>query len=146
MEESSDRKEKSGPSNKDASSSEIASELQNIQRMHSGILINSNQLQSAQGSVFFVKHRSNIQKELVLKIYDQDNMNSYYREKIILDRLSDLRKKDPSITGFPQIISKMESENQAEILMEALGPSLKKLVKQCPAEGLSLHSIYNLTI
>mgnify|MGYP000965582500 CR=1 FL=1 len=32
-------------------------------------------------------------------------------------------------TGFPNVISKLETPSRAEILMEALGPSLKKLVK-----------------
>jgi hypothetical protein len=40
----------------------------------------------------------------------------------------------------------MESQDQAEILMMALGPSLKKLVKQCPGETLSHQSIFMLTI
>lgn len=29
--------------------------------------------------------------------------------------------------GFPIIVTKMESKDQAEILMEALGPNLRKL-------------------
>jgi hypothetical protein len=38
-------------------------------------------------------------------------------------------QKSNDVIGFPKIVSKMESEDQAEILMIALGPSLKKLVK-----------------
>ena len=56
------------------------------------------------------------------------------------------QKQKSGAVGFPQIVSKMESEDQAEILMVALGPSLKKLVKQCPGETLSLQSVYKLTI
>lgn len=66
--------------------------------------------------------------ELVLKIYKDDHLKSYFREKAILNELANLGKKK-EVIGFPQIVSKMESQVQAEILMIALGPSLKKLVK-----------------
>jgi hypothetical protein len=43
-----------------------------------------------------------------------------------------LKTSGSELTGFPIIISKMESSDQAEILMEALGPNLRKLSDQCP--------------
>lgn len=38
------------------------------------------------------------------------------------------------VSGFPTIVSKLENNRKAEILMEALGPNLRKLVKQCPGK------------
>jgi hypothetical protein len=49
-------------------------------------------------------------------------MKFFHKEEAIMTRLK-------SKVGFPQIVSKKESESQAEILMAAIGPSLKKLVK-----------------
>lgn len=48
-----------------------------------------------------------------------------------------MRIQEQPFEGFPVIISKMESKDQAEILMEALGPNLRKLAQQCPGDGFS---------
>ena len=61
-------------------------------RMHSNIVINSKKQISAQGSVFYVKksnEMANIQDgELVLKIFKQDNLKSYFQEKELLNKLA----------------------------------------------------------
>ena len=84
--------------------------------------MNSEKQKSGQSSVFFVKEQHNLDEELVLKIFKENEMKFFHKEEAIMTRLK-------SKVGFPQIVSKKESESQAEILMAALGPSLKKLVK-----------------
>jgi len=36
---------------------------------------------------------------------------------------------DDNVWGFPVMISKIDGEKSSEILMEALGPNLRKLLK-----------------
>ena len=74
--------------------------------MHKDIIINSDKLNSAQGSVFYVKQKSDINKELVLKIYDKEDMHSYLKEAIVMDKLEELSLKE-KIEGFPKVISKI---------------------------------------
>ena len=64
-----------------------------VVRLHSDLVINSNQQTSAQGSVFYVKQTKDIDLELVLKIYKDDHLKSYFREKAILNELANLGKK-----------------------------------------------------
>lgn len=73
-----------------------------------------------------------------------------------MDRLEDYKKKQESQLGkresdemghgFPEVVSKIETNKQAEILMEALGPNLRKLIKQCPGKQFSKISVYMITI
>ena len=51
-----------------------------------------------------------------------------------------------SLKGFPKVISLKESNVTFEILMEALGMNLKKILKQSPTKQLSEYTIYNLTL
>lgn len=44
------------------------------------------------------------------------------------------------------MISYEESPNSAEILMEALGPNLRKLLKQCPGNEFCKTTVYMITI
>lgn len=60
----------------------------------------------------------------VLKLYLPEQMKSYEREKSILIRLRDEGKCQ---LGFPLLISIMEGQTHAELLMEALGANLKSL-------------------
>ena len=76
-----------------------------------------------------------------MKIYKQKDLKSYFKEKEVLNKLDDhfVKKVDEDsqgdeVTGFPSIVSKLENNRKAEILMEALGPNLRKLVKQCPGK------------
>jgi hypothetical protein len=44
------------------------------------------------------------------------------------------------------MISKIEGPNTSEILMEALGPNLRKLLKQSPNNYFSKTTVYMITI
>jgi hypothetical protein len=48
--------------------------------LHKDIIISSDKQTSAQGSVFYCKKKQDPSKELVLKIYNSNEMNSYYKE------------------------------------------------------------------
>jgi hypothetical protein len=48
--------------------------------------------------------------------------------------------------GFPEMISKIESKDTSELLMEALGPNLRKLLAQCPGKIFSKTTVYMITI
>ena len=50
------------------------------------------------------------------------------------------------LVGFPEMISYIEGSKSAEILMEALGPNLRKLLKQCPGNVFSKTTVYMITI
>lgn len=67
----------------------------------------------------------------MIKIFKKENLKSYFQEKEMLNQLAKysqlMRLQGKPFEGFPNIISKMESKDQAEILMEALGPNLRKL-------------------
>ena len=41
--------------------------------------------------------------------------------------------EDPTINGFPKIISIIQGDEKSEILMEALGANLRTLQKQIPS-------------
>ena len=78
-------------------------------------------------SVFYVKKLNDSDTELVLKIFKKDNQKNFLSELAIMSLLD--QKLKCGAVGFPQIVSSMQSEEQSEILMTALGPSLKKLLK-----------------
>jgi serine/threonine protein kinase len=48
--------------------------------------------------------------------------------------------------GFPEMISHIEGGKTAEILMEALGPNLRKLLKQCPGNIFTKTTVYMIII
>ena len=50
------------------------------------------------------------------------------------------------IMGFPEMISNIEGQESAEILMEALGSNLRKILKQCPGNSFSKKTVYMMTI
>ena len=50
------------------------------------------------------------------------------------------------MVGFPEMISNIEGPQTAEILMEALGPNLRKLLKQCPGNVFTKTTVYMITI
>lgn len=91
------------------------------------------------------------QKEYILKIYNISELKSYYREVDILQKVTDKRKAigDPDAEiyqGFPLMESNIKGEETAEILMEALGPNLRKLLRQCPQQTFSKPSVYQIII
>lgn len=55
-------------------------------------------------------------------------------------------KDSRNYIGFPEMISKIESKETAELLMEALGPNLRKLLAQCPGRLFSRTTVYMITI
>ena len=108
--------------------------------LHQNIIINSQQQKSAQGSVFYVKIAADLAQELVLKIYKKEDIKSYLKETAVFKKIMDIKNaiKDnkviathiaDGVCGFPDMISHIEGQQKAEILMEALGPNLRKLLK-----------------
>ena len=79
----------------DSSDSDNSSE--EIVYLHENIVINSDKQNSAQGSVFYVKLQEHIdqglEQELVLKIYKQSDLKSYFKEKAVLNHLEEYKKK-----------------------------------------------------
>ena len=71
--------------------------------------------------MFYVKLQEHIDKgldrELVLKIYKQKDLKSYFKEKAVLNHLEEHRRKNNKekeedtefSTGFPEVISKIET-------------------------------------
>jgi serine/threonine protein kinase len=78
----------------------------------------------------------------VLKIYAQEDFKSYKKEVAVFMKLKNLK----NCIGYPEMISKIESKETAELLMEALGPNLRKLLAQCPGKLFSKTTVYMLTI
>lgn len=44
-------------------------------------------------------------------------------------QFSEISDPDDNIWGFPTMVSNLEGDKTSEILMEALGPNLRKLLK-----------------
>jgi len=102
--------------------------------LHKNIIINSEKQKSAQGSVFYVKIANDNTREVVLKIYKNEDKKSYQKEITVFKKLAELKQNrevdhDLEMVGFPELISSIDGKNSAEILMEALGPNLRKLLK-----------------
>jgi hypothetical protein len=53
---------------------------------------------------------------------------------------------DENVWGFPVMISNIDGEKSSEILMEALGPNLRKLLKQSPNNVFSKTTVLMITI
>ena len=51
-------------------------------------------------------------------------LEDHFTKKVEFDQ-----SKVEECNGFPEIVSKKENNKRAEILMQALGPNLRKLVK-----------------
>ena len=56
------------------------------------------------------------------------------------------QSKIEECNGFPEIVSKKDTNKRAEILMQALGPNLRKLVKQCPGKKFSKTTTFMITL
>ena len=94
--------------------------------MHKGLKLRSKQEQSAQGAVHFVRGEDGLEK--IIKVYPKKEFKSYRAELKVLQHV---REIGAIRDGFPEIISVKENSQCAEILMEALGPNLRKLRVQC---------------
>lgn len=102
--------------------------------MHRNIFLNSSRQQSSQGSVFYVKLCEAVpdtfkQRDYVLKVYKNTGSAGFGRELQVLKALLKRQIEEPSIFGFPKIISIIEGDENSEILMEALGPNVQSLLK-----------------
>jgi hypothetical protein len=90
----------------------------------------------------------------VLKSYSCTKFDEYERELRIMKALNDSQSqtfcddnlKNDQIFGFPRLESYKKNLEKGEILMEALGPSLKKLLSQSPGGTFSKTCIYQITI
>lgn len=100
--------------------------------------------------MFYVKLSNDSSKELVLKIYKNNDMKSYFKENAVFQKLEEKKKQladeHEDLPGFPRVISTKESSTSAELLMEALGPNIRKLLKQCPTGFFSKTTTYIITI
>ena len=80
-------------------------------------------------------------------------MKSYIKEMTVMKKIEEEKSKYrfdseqyDRFTGFPSPISFLEGPKSAEILMEALGPNLRKLVRECPNQKFSKTTVYMITI
>ena len=84
---------------------------------------------------------------MVLKIYNDSDRKSYIKEIIVLKKIEELRITNPSkVTGFPTLISCIEGASSAEILMETIGPNLRKQLKDTQGGVFSRATVYQITI
>ena len=65
--------------------------------LHQNIIINSEKQKSAQGSVFYVKMKDDDTKEVVLKIYKNEDIKSYFKEIAVFRKLMEI-KSNPELT------------------------------------------------
>ena len=84
--------------------------------------------------MFFVHQDDDLSHEKILKIYKSADFHSFRKEQIILELF---KEKGLCKSGFPMVHSIKQNNKQAEILMEAIGPNLKKLKYQCPTKNFS---------
>jgi hypothetical protein len=71
-------------------------------------------------------------KESVLKIYYKDDIKSFTKELNVFNTIHEAREiceDKEKFIGFPNLISELRGPESAEILMEALGPNIRKLLK-----------------
>mmetsp|Transcript_13148 Transcript_13148/g.20443 ORF Transcript_13148/g.20443 Transcript_13148/m.20443 type:complete len:121 (+) Transcript_13148:210-572(+) len=78
-------------------------------------------------------------------------MKPYMKEVTVFKKLHEFKEKHERLTGdtipgFPEMVSKIEGKDTAEILMKALGPNLRKLLKDCPGHYFSQTTVYMITI
>ena len=80
-------------------------------------------------------------------------MKSYIKEMTVMKKINEEQNKYKhgscqleKFKGFPMAISFLEGPQSAEILMEALGPNFRKLLRECPNSRFSKTSVYMITI
>ena len=116
--------------------------------LHKNIIINSTKQNSAQGSVFYCKSSTDYEQESVLKIYKEDDIKSYIKEMAVFNCITEQQRLGQSekFIGYPKLLSALRGPNSAEILMEALGANLRKLLKELPGGVFSKPTVYKITI
>tara|TARA_B110000285_G_C15093652_1_gene600608 strand:- start:1392 stop:1667 length:276 start_codon:yes stop_codon:yes gene_type:complete len=80
-------------------------------------------------------------------------MKSYIKEMTVMKKLQDEKNKakndsvlSEKFVGFPTPVSFLEGQKSAEILMEALGPNFRKLLRECPNSKFTKTTVYTITI
>lgn len=78
-------------------------------------------------------------------------MNSYLAEIMVFNAItSGLKKQSKDAAnkylGFPKCVSSIVGTKSAEILMEALGPNLRKYLRECPGGVFSKPTILKIII
>jgi hypothetical protein len=81
--------------------------------------------------------------QLILKVFDRSGFKAFLAEAKVLLKL---KERGFAGMGFPEVKSCRWCNNRAEILMQALGPNLGKLYKQCPAKEFSISTCLRITI
>jgi len=119
--------------------------------LHKNIEIEGDKHHSAQGSVFYAsfidKPENKGKGNLVLKIYSEADKKSYIKEINVLKKIEEYKKDNlHKYNGFPTLISCIEGPNSAEILMETIGPNLRKQLKDTPGGVFSRSTVYQITI
>ena len=102
----------------------------------------SGKLSSSQSSVFLVR-RIETGIDYYLKIIQQKDMKSYWLEK---KALLEFKKNDLCRFGFPELISYQESDDHAEMLLEALGFNLRQVILELPTSNFSKASCYKIML
>ena len=102
----------------------------------------SGKLSSSQSSVFLVR-RIETGIDYYLKIIQQKDMKSYWLEK---KALLEFKKNDLCRFGFPELISHQESDDHAEMLIEALGFNLRQVILELPTSNFSKASCYKIML
>ena len=102
----------------------------------------SGKLSSSQSSVFLVR-RIETGIDYYLKIIQQKDMKSYWLEK---KALLEFKKNDLCRFGFPELISYKESDDHAEMLLEALGFNLRQVILELPTSNFSKASCYKIML
>jgi len=104
--------------------------------------LRSGKLSSSQSSVFLVR-RIETGIDYYLKIIQQKDMKSYWLEK---KALLEFKKNDLCRFGFPELISYKESDDHAEMLLEALGFNLRQVILELPTSNFSKASCYKIML
>lgn len=84
--------------------------------LHQNIVIESDKQRSAQSSVFYVKMTNDPSRQVILKVYKNDDIKSYTKELAVFNKLKQMKNNLPAdledeVVGFPQMISNLQSEN-----------------------------------
>ena len=136
--------------------------------LHQGLVLRSDKQNSAQGSVFYVKRVDDPEnQEYVLKVVSSCCCQQFHPNFALVPRegskvlpsrkegaredLTDARSHWYVLIlhidlGFPLLISVMESDKTNEMLIDALGPNLRSLQKQCPNRRFNRATIFKMII
>ena len=78
-----------------------------------------------------------------LKIIQHKDLKSYQLEK---KALTEFKNNDLCRFGFPELISSIENEDHAEMLIEALGFNLRQVMLEMPTSNFSKPTCYKIML